>query len=149
EAGMVLETVERFEHGQIRLAPGEPLGTAAATDAHGVAAARQFCEKRFDERGLAHARLPRDRNHATASLADAIEFRAEALDLRGAADDGDRRPGFRRTRAGRDVGRRIPGNRSGASNADTCVLEWKETTRHVAGGRTEPRILLQGFEDEQ
>ena len=57
EAGMVLETVEHFEDGQVCLASGEPLGTAAAGDEAIVPAGSDSGKEAFYKSRLADARL--------------------------------------------------------------------------------------------
>src|SRR2546427_4395960 len=106
EAGMVLETVEHFEDGQVCLASGEPLGTAAARDAYGIASPGQLCEKDFDKGGLADAGFTRDRHDATCSLPHLIELCEEHLDLGLAADDRERALRLRRSGARSDRWRR-------------------------------------------
>ena len=58
---VLLQAVERFEHGQVGFAAGQPLGAAAASDPHRLAALLELPHERLDERRLADAGFAGDR----------------------------------------------------------------------------------------
>jgi len=82
-----LQTVERFEHRQIRFAPRQPFRASTASDAHGLLLFLELLQECIDECRLAHAGFRGDHDEPPLPALRPLEFVLQRVDLLIAPDD--------------------------------------------------------------